>query len=383
MKLDENISRIIANHILGTITPVENKVLQEWLSDSYNELVFKKITNEKTIASELTHLDAVDSHKAFKAFRSEVSKGGNWQRIMAYAAAILLPVAVGLSVVFLSDIKIENQEVVAEISPGAPSALLIMADGKVINLDDSKKNILREGSVSIENNKGVLVYDDKVKKEGLSPVVNTLKIPRGGEYQLVLSDGTKVWLNSDTKLKYTVPFTGKKRRVELSGEAYFEVARDTSKAFVVSLANGSDVEVLGTSFNIMSYEDEDELQTTLVEGKVEFSYKDSKVLLSPGKQVVFNRKSESIDVKEVDIYQYTAWKNSQFVFYDQSLDEIMKSLSRWYDFDVNYEDQNLRSLSFTIDVHRYNKIDVILNALESVEDIEFVKTKNLIYVKKK
>ena len=207
-------------------------------------------------------------------------------------------------------------------------------------------------------------------------VYNTITVPRGGEYQLTLSDGTRVWLNAETELKYPVAFVGEGREVMLKGEAYFEVAKNVSRPFVVKTEQ-LDIKVLGTSFNMKSYPSETQ-QVTLVQGKVEVRVGNYSRKLQPGEQL--NYSSEGPEIRDVDVKAYTAWKDRRFVFNDDLLEEVIHKLGRWYDVEFFLRDAEVRKIRFTGNLPKYRNLDQVLNKLELTTHIRFVQNGRAIEV---
>ncbi|NOW98047.1 FecR family protein [Mucilaginibacter sp. SG564] len=225
------------------------------------------------------------------------------------------------------------------IPPGGNRATLILSNGSTINLNDTKNGALanEKGVVIHKNADGRITYDES--SHNATPganVFNTVITPKGGQYQLVLGDGTKVWLNAASTLKYPVTFSGIKREIELSGEAYFEVAHDQHKPFLV-ISNGQTVEVLGTHFNVNAYPDEKMTRTTLLEGSVKVSAGEMTSKIRPGQQVQF--KDGHLAIAQADIEEAIAWKKGFFYFKDDDIQTVMRQLSRWYDVVVKYEGQ--------------------------------------------
>ncbi len=265
-----------------------------------------------------------------------------------YAAAILLLLAVGITVSRLLHKKEDRKSLAihpTDLPPGGNKAVLTLADGSKIVLDDTKRGkIAKQQNVVIDKTQsGQLVYtvDDAIKNAG-KPVAanliafNTIATPRGGQYEVVLPDGTKVWLNAASSLKYPTTFTGSERRVELTGEAYFEVAKNAARPFFVT-ASGQTVEVLGTHFNINSYFDEKAIKTTLLEGSIKVSDGKNKAVIKPGQQSIIQFINNSIIIRDADTEEAIAWKNGKFLFNYTDLQTIMRQLSRWYDVDVEYQ----------------------------------------------
>lgn len=233
-------------------------------------------------------------------------------------------------------------QVIKDIAPGGNKAMLTLADGTQIILDSAGTGALtKEGNVTvIKMDDGQLAYQSQ--SSNLKPqtaVYNTISTPKGGQYQLILADGTKVWLNAESSLRFPVAFQGKERKVELTGEGYFEVTRNENAPFYVNVGTMS-VRVLGTHFNVSAYTDESSIKTTLAEGSVIVNNGQTEVKLNPGQQAKFDKKDDMFrKIDNVDVSAITAWKNNEFLFNETELHEAMKQLGRWYDFEVVYESQ--------------------------------------------
>jgi ferric-dicitrate binding protein FerR (iron transport regulator) len=224
-----------------------------------------------------------------------------------------------------------------DVLPGGSKARLVMGDGTEIVLDSLNKNSLQEkDGTRIGKDEGKLVYDGTATS-GDQVTFNTLATPRGGEYQLVLPDGTKVWLNAASSLRFPTRFMGADRTVFLTGEAYFEVAQNATQPFHVQLNNGLKIAVLGTAFNVMAYDDENTMNTTLVTGKVKVGQPNgNSVILSPSQQAVLAKDSHELEVNDADIDKTIAWKMGMFEFDDDDLSTVMRQLARWYDVKVTF-----------------------------------------------
>ncbi len=225
-------------------------------------------------------------------------------------------------------------ETIAEkkpILPGSNKATLTLADGSTVTLDSAGNQVISRGDTKISQQNGQLSYSSAGKTaEGY----NKLSTPRGGQFRVVLPDGTKVWLNSASSLRYPIAFTGKERIVELEGQGYFEVAQNAEQPFKVK-ANEMEVQVLGTHFDIMAYADENTVNTTLLEGAVQVKEGNTARLLKPGQQAIL--KEHTFSVQEADVKKVTAWKNGLFVFNDMALPAILREVARWYDVEIVYE----------------------------------------------
>lgn len=222
-----------------------------------------------------------------------------------------------------------------EVRPGVNKAVLTLSNNQRIMLDSSAKGtVANEGGTSLENLAGLLSY--KTVGKTTEVIYNTINTPKGGQYQVRLSDGTSVWLNAASSMRFPATFPGNERMVELTGEAYFEVAHDPKKPFRV-LVDGMRVEVLGTHFNINAYKDEGLSKATLVQGKIRISKGESSAILNPGQQAQINAANELSVVKDADTNEALAWKNGYFQFKNAEIETVMRQLARWYDVDIVYE----------------------------------------------
>ena len=298
-----------------------------------------------------------------------------------WAAASLVAIAVLAGLLFMPTKKDNTTGTIVKntkttILPGSNKAYLTLANGNKIVLDDAKNGQLAAGmgvKVSKAAN-GLVVYkfDRKPNEQGQAgiPQINTITTPRGGQYQVVLEDGTKVQLNAASSIKFPEYFTGANREIELNGEAYFEVARDKAHPFIVK-ANGTQVQVFGTHFNINAYSDNDDITTTLLEGSVKMSKGTASVMLLPGQQGTVNQNGSSIKVQKADVEANMAWINGFFIFHDQSIVNIMKQVSRWYDVDVEYQDAQVQENEFGGTISKYKDIKELLDNIKLTGSIHY------------
>lgn len=324
----------------------------------------------------LKQIEAVDKMKGYnlvvKPLRQREKRLRIWRRVAA-CAAIVFPLIVGS--IWLTSESVDRVLLVKtdSIFPGEKKARLVLADKSEILLDTlSIRDLPVNAGVVIRKEKRGVIYESRQQVEEKNPVYNELIVPRGGEYDIVLEDGTCVWLNADSKLKYPVVFTGKERRVYLEGEAYFDVARDSSKPFFVETREQC-VQVLGTAFNICTYSDEQMKYTTLARGKVAVWDKETGKgrTLSPGEQVCLNTANGESVVQEVDVQKEIAWKDGLFVFHNQTLERIMMKLARWYNVTVFYRNEEAKDLLFKGNLPRYSDCQMILNMLEKSSNVKF------------
>jgi hypothetical protein len=258
------------------------------------------------------------------------------------------------------------------IGPGSNKALLTLANGEKIALNDAANGtVIKQGDTKVQKKEGGILQYESSKDTSVDEVIgyNTVSTPKGGQYQIVLSDGTKVWLNSASSLKYPTTFVGNERRVELTGEGYFEVAKNKKMPFKVT-SNGQQVEVLGTHFNIMAYGDEGETRTTLLEGSVKVSQGGFNRILTPGEQAVNQNDGNDFTVSHADIISVMAWKNGVFSLQNSGIHQIMRQIGRWYDVDVVYEG-TLKDKIYGGSVSKSQNLTEILRNLELTGTIHF------------
>lgn len=264
----------------------------------------------------------------------------------------------------------------APIVPGSSKAILVLGNGAEIALSDSAgPQIIEKDGARVSKLARQLVYQSGASgQEGEEVQYNTLITPRGGEYAVVLPDGTKVWLNADSRLYYPTRFTGSERKVELKGEAYFEVVHNAAQPFEV-VVNGLKVTDIGTRFDIRAYGDEPAIKTTLVEGKVKVENMNAAagapVLLHPGSQAVTPASGGEIRIVKTDIDDVLGWKNGLFIFDGESLGGIMSDISRWYDVNVQFDNPAEQRLHFTGSIRKYGEIQTVLHLLALTGEVRF------------
>jgi len=273
----------------------------------------------------------------------------------------------------------EENQLQQDVAPGTNRAVLTLSDGTVLNLDESQSGVLaNQGDVQIQKmEKGQIVYTSIGQHRDDESVFNTITIPRGGQYQLILPDGTKVWLNSSSSLRFPVSFVNNSRVVELEGEAYFEVSalynpknKAQKRPFLVKTA-AQQIEVLGTHFNVNAYANEDVLKTTLIEGSVKISSVETgeNKILQPGQQAQLTKKGHIRLTEDIDADEATAWKNGMFYFNNTDLPTIMRQLSRWYDVEIDIKD--IPQKRFNGVLSRDVKLSQVLQMMEKTSGLKF------------
>lgn len=371
MKKHEYLS-LFEKHLSGTASPEEEQAL----IDHQDDFDFKDYPWDRHTMGEKQEVKALLRRKLEHSIHQapEVKKI-NFKR-WGVAAAVLL--AALMTLFYAVNVKDNEPHHLGKLTanpilPGGNKAVLTLADGSTVILGDavSGKAINQGGTLISAKDKGQLVYQNTGKgdQSETARLFNTVSTPRGGQYQVVLPDGTRVWLNASSSLYFPASFTGRERNVQLKGEAYFEVAKHKQMPFVVQV-NEMSVKVLGTHFNIMAYEDEPDINTTLLEGAVAVSSLTQVKILKPGQQANLKRETGSIGVKNVNTSEAIAWKNGNFIFTDDSIETIMRKISRWYDVDVRFTG-NLSDKSFAGSVSRYEQVSEVLKMLELTGTIHF------------
>lgn len=387
-ELNQNIDfEIIWKKIHDQTNELEDQLLARWLSESsthrkYYEDAVRYYNN----GTQFTHTPA-ELKKALNKIHRKTSGYNTYINpqifsIVAVAASILAMIYFQFWRPEETIEQKKTEQLAQSIVPGSNKAVLVLADGSEHDLSQKDNSVIDEDGLEIRNSGNKLEYSSK-NAQTSEIKYNTLKIPRGGEYFLVLADGTKVWLNSETTLRFPVQFASDVRMVELTGEAFFEVTRNEKVPFIVS-SNNQQVKVLGTQFNISSYPDEYSTVTTLVEGSVEVSLQGNpveKTMLKPNEQSYLSNNENVIQKRNVDVSQYVAWKEGRFVFQNQTLENIMKTLSKWYDVQVVFANENSRNLKFTGNLERYSDFSNILGKIERTNEVEFEIKDKLITIK--
>lgn len=367
MKTTTDISKLIARKILGdTLAPEEEAALQAWLSDGRNAATYEEV-KRLDLVSAMLRLEREDYGGRMVA-RFRRTQQRRMLRLFLRRASVWTGVAAVVALLFLAVPRSarrlagdSTQQTAMTIVPGEPKAILTLADGQQIDVTGGDHRVVDRLLDSVS-----MALADTVAVR-----YNTLSIPRGGEFRYELADGTRVWLNAESELRFPETFGGGERRVYVKGEVFFDVAHDEAHPFVVSTGRG-DVRVLGTRFNLTDYAGTP-LAATLVEGRIRFHTPDGRDYdVRPSQQLTFDEAGGTVDVQTVDVSVYTAWVDHQFVFRNQSLEDILTTLSRWYDFHPVFADDSLRDIRLSGRLYRGDDIRVLLNSYERAAGIRFV-----------
>ncbi len=365
------ISDLISNYLKGNLSEAEHAELFSWVEASEeNSALFDTILNENELETSYTEYRSFDTEHALANVKARLQPThvkpfklhSNW---LLAAATVILCIAIGVP----AYLHHSPQQAIAvikknhEISPGGNKAILTLANGSKVVLNGAANgNIASQGSTTIKKlSNGVVAYNKNSSSDTRFAAItyNVMSTPRGGQYHLILADGTNVWLNAASSIKFPVVFNGNERKVQITGEAYFEVAHDKTKPFRVE-SEGQTIEVLGTHFNVNTYADENDIKTTLLEGSVKIKAGDKSYLLKPGEQS--HLKNGDISITQADMDEALAWKNGVFHFNEASIESVMKQISRWYDVDVQYEGR-IKERTFSGEISMNVNASQILDAM--------------------
>jgi transmembrane sensor len=397
--MSERLTYLFRRYFDKTATVQERDELMRLINDPGSEAIVTSLMEEMYLSGNLATRDPFAEGTRGKILNAVLGKNSTgsftdkvvpitrnkflWVRYAA-AVAIFLCLSAGLYVYINRDsseqLDLTNSR--DDVRPGGNKAILTLSNGARIVLNDAKDGTLaQQGNASVVK----LANGELAYKQGGSadeaPVYNTMSTPRGGQYKLQLPDGTTVMLNAESSITYPIAFTGKERIVTISGEAYFEVAKNKKMPFLVHFGDQT-VEVLGTHFNISAYKDQPVFKTTLLEGSVKISEGQEKQLLVPGQQAVYEPGSHKFNVKTVDTDDILAWKNGLFLFDNTEIDNVMLQLARWYNIEVFYQGPK-PTLNFTGEIRKDSNLSRIFKILESTGGAKFTINGNIVTVEKK
>lgn len=376
------ISELIARECLGVISTEEQIELAAWKNSSAsNRDLYNKVKDNirtRDFTSEAILFDEKSGWNRFSRKAGLVKQAPViYLRLLRYAAIFILPLLAAWMVYHI----VQDRDVVKGVSslsyitPGESKAVLTMSNGSTWDLETGEAVKLNEDDGTVIVREGnILKYERVAGSEPESGLENILTIPRGGEYIVILSDGTRVHLNSMTTLRYPVNFPEGSRVVELTtGEAFFEVAEDKSRPFMVKL-DGVEIEVLGTSFNINAYSGESSFFITLEHGSLRVFKEGDKqedVILIPDQQAEYSVSDGYLSIRDVDASLYSAWREGSFIFRDQRLEDIIETLSRWYSVEVLYQRPELKDIKFSGHLNKYNNVEQILEIFAATKRIKY------------
>ena len=385
--MEKEIHELLLAYLRDDISEEEMIRLQGWLDENErHRKLLDELRDKEVLQQEIGAYASFDTSRRWIQLKEEMDKTSRKRRLLlrvwkSVAAVFVVAVAGGLLYWQITDSArpVEEQVLVAQIRPGETQAVLITGKGQQLLLQG-----LKDTCLDITGNETLKISKDGSLEYSLSalsqmPEWHTLQVPRGGEYKIVLDDGTEIWLNSASELKYPAHFVGNERRVCLVGEAYFQVARNEAAPFIVETRD-MDVKVLGTSFNVSAYEDEENSHATLVEGRVEVDDKvnGEKVTLTPGEQALLQGKE--MVVREVNTKLYSMWRLDRFTFASEDMEGVIRKLSRWYNVNFFFSNSSMKQKRFTGSLPKYSDISQVLKMIEMTTDIKFQVKGNTIII---
>ena len=381
--MSENWEEIIWRALRDECSAEELERLRDWRDESPgNERVYEDMKELAGMGTFLKGVDSLHKEQALENVLKRTRRGSVTRfRWWKYAAAILFPLLLVGTLAYLFGGLERSGEglpvpVAKQILPGGPKAVLYLSDGRVVDLNRVSDSVITDGisghKIALSKEVNTLNYSQEATSSGetCELVYNRIEVPRGGEYMLVLSDGTKVWLNSETRLEYPLVFGEASRNVRLSGEAYFEVTRDTARRFNV-IMEGATIEVTGTSFNASCYPEDGRCGAVLESGKINLLTDHGITAVGVGEYASYDIASGAVRVEPVDLKYFTSWRYGTFYFYNTPLSDIVQKLGRWYDVNFKFADDSLREVCFSGAALRSKSIDFMLELLASTQSLKF------------
>lgn len=382
-KVNYNKVHLFILKVLGIETAAEKKEYEEEINgqEKYRKLG-DSISDPRAYRLRQELLGGIDTEKELEQFlrthsRRRRSLGRVYGRV---AATIALLIGIGGAWYMLQSPSAEKDIIrqAGHVHPGIQGAVLVLSDGTQQNLESRGTHIMESDGSRILNDSSQLNYTQVTTDQDKDPIYNHLIVGRGFEYMLVLQDGTKVWMNSESRLDYPIQFSSTTRTVKLSGEAYFEVTPDAKRPFIVAVNEQFHVKVLGTHFNIKAYPGDDRAETTLVEGKVAVD----NIILRPSEQAVIY-KGQAPEIRKVNVDYYTAWHEGWFYFNNERLERALEQIGRWYDVTFVFSEDDVRQLMVTGKLKRFENLSVILDMLTTTTQCQFEIKGNKVYVTKR
>lgn len=378
----QKIIELITLYMQGELSAIQQKELNEWLSATpKNRNFFDQVISKEKAREKFSIKNTIDREKAFRQFTSNIHRTRTRfiRKIAVYAAILTLPVLLGIYTILQQrEVTPRSTRTVSPITHGKVKATLTLAQGEKIELSPEQSAASLPTGIHLKKQKDELIYiPSNTAEEHIQ--YHELTTPRGGEYKITLPDGTFVHLNSGTTLKFPTRFDASKREIYLTGEAYFEVAKNSECPFYV-ITDIARIKVHGTTFNVNTLLN-NQVQTTLISGSIGIFVEGNRqeYILNPSQQAEVNYDTKAITIKEVDVSPYIAWKNGVFQFDDERLESIMDKLALWYDVKIFYRNDAVKDIRFTGYLKRYDDINVILSAIEATVSANFqIKEKTIV-----
>jgi len=361
-------AKLIIKYLKDELTEQEKDIFQAWLNaDPKNQALLASFRDTATVQNEINFINGIDVNADWEAISKQTNLApkhrARGNRLFVYSAAALLLITVSIGI-YTYKIKSSIRAVTTayDVMPGKQKAFLEMADGSAINLDEHPKQVQTKDGSAINTKAGILAFK---ANNNQSHGYNLLKTPKAGEYKMILPDGTQVWLNAASSLKFSTDFNKNERRVELKGEAYFEVAHNKTLPFTVHF-NNTEVEVVGTHFNINSYGKKS--KTTLIEGAIKITEGNDQKSLKPGDEAV--TEAGKVDISKTETYKSIAWKEGVFYFNEDKMTDILDQVARWYNVEIIYNGSP-STKKYNGNIRRQATLNQVLEMLNAVSGTNF------------
>ena len=372
MRDNNTISKIIFSKIFSKLSKAEEVILNEWLKDDSNKKLYEKITDPERILNKAEEYD-----KYSEKLRKPKLSDRYW--LLKRYAAVLIPLTIIISSLFLIN-PFKKEITYQDLCNTGSTPSIILSNGNKMDISDKNKEVINSIGIVIKDTMDLLTcaLAQNVDEENIQNI--EILTPIGKRMTITLSDGTKVYMNSGSKIKFPNKFKENNREVFIEGEFFFDVAPDKRHPFIVQM-NRSKAVVVGTEFNIRSYPDEITVQTTVSSGVVVFSSENSSVNLISGEQSVFNQISLGIEKNIVDIYDFTAWKEGMFYFNNRTLEDIMSELKKWYGFEYIFDNEVSKHERFGIELKRDVPLDKVIDLINSTNTIQIYIDEKIVHIK--
>ena len=381
MNREEWDARLLAFWQNEPLDEKEREEIRHWLQESEQHRCYYRQLQKSYLRQRWIMREPLIRRKEERRYRLVARRRRIVRRWTVAAASVCLLIAIGIGIYDrVQPGQVMPMAVNAQIEPGCAKAKLYLSSGEEVVLSKEPQSLTERHTFIDVDGEGAVAYRKGGESSPEAGVYNRLVVERGGEYKLILSDGSEVWVNSATVLEYPVVFSGNRRIVKLNGEAYFKVQADSLRPFIVVVAGGMEVCALGTVFNVNAYA-ERFVESVLVKGKISVGKEDRRVTLRPAQLAVYDRETGQTDVKDVDIRKYVDWKSGEFIFSDDCL-EVMKKITLWYDCEVVFTDQSLKDMRLSGNMRRYDSVEKILHYLEITTGAKFAVKGRTIFVGK-
>ena len=382
MNREEWDARLLAFWQNEPLDEKEREEIRYWLQESEQHRCHYRQLQKSYLRQRWIMREPLIRRKEERRYRLVARRRRIVRRWTVAAASVCLLIAIGIGIYDrVQPGQVMPVAVNAQIEPDSAKAKLYLSSGEEVVLSKEPQSLTERHTFIDVDGEGAVAYRKGGEPSPGAGVYNRLVVERGGEYKLILSDGSEVWVNSATVLEYPVVFSGNRRIVKLNGEAYFKVQADSLRPFIVVVAGGMEVCALGTVFNVNAYA-ERFVESVLVKGKISVGKEDRRVTLRPAQLAVYDRETGQTDVKDVDIRKYVDWKSGEFIFSDDCLEEIMKKITLWYDCEVVFTDRSLKDMRLSGNMRRYDSVEKFLHYLEITTGAKFAVKGRTIFVGK-